>query len=116
MQQDSTYCVSAEDLQEWLEKFPHTLALVLRSTSNLVTRLDHFLCEDVMLGNDALPHGALWRSLKNDSEALGSLLGIKQNLHDLKTIQGDLEQLNVKVDEVSSRRLQLSRQNTMTLS
>lgn len=87
-------------MDTWLEKFPKTLSHVTHSTSNLVTKLDHFLAEDVLFGQDGLPRGVLWQSLQNDANALRSLLEIKQYRSQLRDIVGELRQLALACKEV----------------
>ncbi|EEU49017.1 uncharacterized protein NECHADRAFT_75761 [Fusarium vanettenii 77-13-4] len=104
MEQKYSNDISTEKLREWIENFPRILDRITHSNSYLLAKLDHFLSEDVIFGSDALPHGALWRSLRNDREALMSLLRIKQHRNELRDVQNELKQLIPKANEV--RRLQ----------
>ncbi|UPK98849.1 hypothetical protein LCI18_009784 [Fusarium solani-melongenae] len=96
--------ISAEEMHTWLEKFPKTLSHVTHSTSSLVTKLDHFLAEDVIFGQDGLPRGVLWQSLQNDANALRSLLAIKQYRNQLRDIVSELRQLALACKEVRRQR------------
>ncbi|RSL60135.1 hypothetical protein CEP53_005546 [Fusarium sp. AF-6] len=96
--------ISSKELQNWIEKFPEVLINVTHSTSNLVRKLDDFLEEDVVLGPDALPQGVLWQSLRHDSDALRSLLLIRQCRSDLRDIEGELKQLENAYEAVRRKR------------
>lgn len=103
MEQKYSNDISTEKLREWIENFPRILDRITHSNSYLLAKLDHFLSEDVIFGSDALPHGALWRSLRNDREALMSLLRIKQHRNELRDVQNELKQLIPKANEVRRR-------------
>ncbi|RSL88873.1 hypothetical protein CEP52_015067 [Fusarium oligoseptatum] len=96
--------ISAKERQNWLEKFPRALNFVIHANSSLIVKLDHFLEEDVMFGQDALPRGVLWQSLQRDADALNSLLRIKQYRNELRGIDGELRQMVVDCEEVRRKR------------
>ncbi|RSM21098.1 hypothetical protein CDV31_000146 [Fusarium ambrosium] len=96
--------ISAKELQHWIEKFPEVLNNVTHATSSLVRKLDHFLEEDVIFGQDARPRGALWQGLQSDSDALRSLQIIKQYRDDMYDIEGELKQLEIAYEGVRRKR------------
>ncbi|RSL77252.1 hypothetical protein CEP51_009234 [Fusarium floridanum] len=93
IREDPPNYVSPEDIQEWMSQFEDALERVTNTNSSLFLKLDHFLTEDVIFGTDALPRGALWRSVQDDPDALRSLLRIKQHRNHLRDIQSEFHQI-----------------------
>lgn len=73
---------------------------MIHANFSLIAKLDHFLEEDVMFGQDALPRGPLWQSLQNDGDSIKSLLRIRQHRNELRGFDRELRQMLIACEEV----------------
>ncbi|KAM0441054.1 hypothetical protein ACHAPT_000359 [Fusarium lateritium] len=79
--------IGPKEILKWEISFTRILKLVIDRNSDLLESFDEFLEQGVRVGEDGLPHGRLFQSLKRDPVAM-------EALHELVRLRQDLEEVN----------------------
>ncbi|UPK98221.1 hypothetical protein LCI18_009156 [Fusarium solani-melongenae] len=106
--------IGREDIRQWVKSFKSVLTKVIDRNSWLLRELDIFLEKDVGLGDDGIPSGRYFQSLKRDpvvKKLLGELAELRRQLQD---VNRELEQQRSACDDFRQEQMddQLEEENS----